>query len=382
MIRPTWAEVNLDHIAHNVREFRRILPAQTRIMGTVKADGYGHGAVQVARQVLAAGSDYLAVACVEEGAELRRAGIEAPVLVLGFTPPAAADEVVRWNLTQTVFQTELVDALAEAAAALGKKARVHVKVDTGMGRIGLQAEEAADFISAVQDRKGIELEGVFSHFATADEANKTYAQGQIVRWKKLLAELEKRRIRIPLRHIANSAAAIEYPDMAYDMVRIGISLYGLYPSKEVNRSKVQLRQALRFITRVVHLKTLPRGAGVSYGAARVQREQAVIATLPVGYGDGYSRRLSGKAEVLIRGKRAPVIGRICMDQCMVDVTGIEGVSLGDEAVLYGGQGNDCISLDEVAGWAGTISYEISCGLGKRVPRKYVCSEGKGKISDF
>ncbi|WP_018131432.1 alanine racemase [Effusibacillus pohliae] len=371
MIRPTWAEVNLANIAHNVREFRRILPVQTRLLAAVKADGYGHGAVQVAKQALAAGVSYLAVASVEEAVELRKAGIAAPILVLGYTPPEASRVVVRWDLTQTVFQSETLEALAQTARAAGKKARVHIKVDTGMGRIGLQAEEAADFICAAADREGIEVEGVFSHFATADEADNTYTERQIARWKRLLAELEARGVRIALRHIANSAAAIQYPEMAYDMVRIGISLYGLYPSKQVDRSKVELRQALRLVTKIVHLKTLPRGAGVSYGATKVEREQAVIATLPVGYGDGYSRLLSGKAQVLIRGQRAAVIGRICMDQCMVDVTDVEGVSVGDEVVLYGGQGENFISLDEVADWMGTISYEVACALGKRVPRTYV-----------
>ncbi|MFC4766844.1 alanine racemase [Effusibacillus consociatus] len=371
MIRPTWAEINLSNIAHNVQEFRRILPPHTRIMAAVKADGYGHGAVQVAKRALAAGVTYLAVASVEEAIELRQARILAPILVLGYTPPTAVEHVVRWNLTQTVFQTDVAEALAKTAAAAGKSARIHVKVDTGMGRIGVQAEEAAAFISQLSGRDGIEVEGMFSHFATADAADKQYAEGQILRWKTLLGQLEERGMKIPLRHIANSAAAIEFPEMAYDMVRIGISLYGLYPSKEVNRSKVDLRQALRLVSQIVHLKILPRGAGVSYGAARIDREQAVIATIPIGYGDGYSRRLSGKAHVLIRGQRAPIIGRICMDQCMVDVTDIEGVSLGDEVVLYGGQEKDFISLDEIADLLGTISYEVACDLGKRVPRVYL-----------
>lgn len=371
MFRPTWAEINLSHIAHNVREFRNILPAETRILAAVKADAYGHGAVQVARQALAAGVTYLATASVEEAIELRKAEITAPILVLGYTSPSAAEHIVAWDLTQTVFQAEVVEALARAAVAAGKKARVHVKVDTGMGRIGLQAEEAADFISQLVKLEGIEVEGLFSHFATADEADKQYANGQILRWTNLLRELEGQAIAIPIRHISNSAAAIEFPDMAYDMVRIGISLYGLYPSAEVDRSKVELRQAMRFATQIVHLKNLPHGAGVSYGATKVEREHALVATIPVGYADGYSRRLSGKAYVLVRGQRAPILGRICMDQCMVDVTGIEGVAIGDEVVLYGAQEKDFISLDEVAGWLGTISYEVACDLGKRVPRLYV-----------
>lgn len=373
MIRPTWAEINLDHIAHNVREFRRILPASTKIMAAVKADGYGHGAVQVAKQAVAAGADYLAVASLEEGVELRVAEIEAPVLILGYTPPTAAEEVIRWNMTQSIFLPEHAEAFVQASQRAGKPARVHVKVDTGMGRLGLQAEEAADFIEYVSQQANLDLEGVFTHLATADEADKTYAKGQILRWKNLMNQLEQRGVQIPLRHIANSAAAIELPEVVQDMVRIGISLYGLYPSKEVTRTKLDLRQAISLKSHVVYLKTLPLGAGVSYGATPVEREEAVIATVPVGYADGYSRLVAGRAHALVRGRKVPVIGRICMDQCMLDVTELEQVEIGDEVVFYGGQGDEFISVDEVADWMGTISYEITCNLGKRVPRKYVFS---------
>lgn len=376
MIRPTWAEVNLDSIAHNVREFRKILPANTKIMAAVKADGYGHGAVQTARQALAAGADYLAVASVEEGVELRLAEIDAPILILGYTPPDASAEVIRWDLVQTIFLHEQVEAFMKASQDIGRPARVHVKVDTGMGRLGLQAEAAADFIESVAKQEQLVLEGVFSHFATADEADQAYAKEQLARWKKLMEQLEQRGIQIPLRHIANSAAAIEFPEAAYDMVRIGIALYGYYPSKDVTRSSVELRQAISLKSQIVYLKPLPKGAGVSYGATRVERDEAVIATVPVGYADGYSRLVAGKAHVLVHGQRVPVIGRICMDQLMIDVTDVDNVRIGDEVVLYGGQGESFISVDEVAEWMGTISYEVTCLLGKRVPRKYVFSNGE------
>ncbi|BCJ87217.1 alanine racemase [Effusibacillus dendaii] len=370
MIRPTWAEINLSNIAHNVQEFRRVLPSTTRILAAVKGDGYGHGAIPVAKQAIASGVDYLAVASVEEAIPLREAGIEEPILILGYTPPEAAEQVIRWNLTQTVFQNDLVDALEAAAKRTGTKARVHVKIDTGMGRIGLQAEEAIGFIRDLARREWIELEGVFSHLATADDPDPRYVRSQFSRWERLLQELDDHLIQIPLRHLANSAAAIKFPEMAYDMVRIGISLYGLYPGKQVDRSLIDLRQAMQFVTKIVHLKMLPRGAGVSYGATPVEREQALIATLPVGYADGYSRLLSNKSSVLVRGQRAPIIGRICMDQCMIDVTDIKGVSVGDQVVLYGEQGDEFISLDEIADLIGTISYEVACDLGKRVPRLY------------
>jgi alanine racemase len=310
---------------------------------------------------------------VEEAVELRLAKIDAPILILGYTPPDASAEVIRWDLVQTIFQQEQVEAFIQASQTIGRPARVHVKVDTGMGRLGLQAEAAADFIESVSKREQLVLEGVFSHLATADEADKSYAKEQMARWKKLMEQLEQRGVRIPLRHIANSAAAIEFPEAVYDMVRIGIALYGYYPSKDVTRSRVDLRQAISLKSQIVYLKSLPKGAGVSYGATRVERDGAVIATVPVGYADGYSRLVAGKAHVLVHGQRVPVIGRICMDQLMIDVTDVDNVRIGDEVVLYGGQGEAFISVDEVAEWMGTISYEVTCHLGKRVPRKYVFS---------
>lgn len=371
MIRSTWAEINLDHIEHNVSEFRRILPASTKILVAVKADGYGHGAAPVAKHALAAGADYLAVASVEEAVELRLKGIESPILILGYTPQEAAEEIVRWDLTQSVFLRSQVDAAVEAGRKMGVPPRVHVKVDTGMGRLGLQAEEAADFIEIAVNREPLIVEGVFSHFATADEADKKYAMGQIERWQNLMAQLADRGVHIPLRHFANSAAAIEFPEIAYDMVRIGIAAYGLYPSKEVEHAKVELRQAFSFKTQISYVKSLPKGSGVSYGATPIMREEAVIATIPVGYADGYSRLMAGKAEVLVHGQRVPVVGRICMDQCMIDVSAVPNVTAGDEVVLYGRQGEQSISIDEAAEWMGTISYEVICNVGKRVPRKYV-----------
>ncbi|ETT86598.1 alanine racemase [Viridibacillus sp. FSL R5-0477] len=370
MYRPIWAEISLSNISHNIREFRKIIPNSTKIMAMVKANGYGHGASQVSKKAIDTGVDYLAVASLEEAIELRKSNIKAPILILGYTPPSAAKHVVHWDLTQSIFNLEHAESLSKYGQILGKKAKVHVKVDTGIGRLGLQAEEASDFIDTVSKMEGIYLEGVFSHFATADEANKSYAERQTNRWKSLLAELEKRKVSIPLLHIANSAATIEFPNMTYDMVRIGISMYGLYPSKDVNYTKVNLRQAMQLKTKVIHIQTLEKGSGVSYGATMIKRDKAVIATIPIGYGDGYSRRLSGMAYVLIHGQKAPVFGRICMDFCMIDVTDIKDVNIGDEVVVYGDQGNHFISLDEVANVLETISNEVACNLGHRVPRIY------------
>lgn len=370
MYRPIWAEVSLSNISHNIREFQKVIPKLTKIMAVVKADGYGHGSVEVSKRAIDSGVDYLAVASLEEAIKLRKSDIQVPILILGYTPSSASNDVVHWDLTQTIFDMEHAEALSKSGQILGKKAKVHVKVNTGMGRLGLQAEEASDFIEIVSKMDGIYLEGVFSHFATADEADKWYAEKQMNRWRSLLEELENRKISIPLCHIANSAATIEFPDMTYDMVRIGISMYGLYPSKEVNKTKVNLKQAMQLKTKIIHIQTLEKGHGVSYGATAIDRDKAVIATIPIGYADGYSRRLSGIAYVLIHGQKAPVFGKICMDFCMIDVTEIKGVNIGDEVVVYGDQGNHFISLDEVANMLGTISYEVACNLGHRVPRIY------------
>lgn len=368
--RPIWAEISLSNISHNICEFRKAIPNSTKIMAVVKANGYGHGASKVSQNAIDSGVDYLAVASLEEAIELRKSDIKAPILILGYTPPSAAKHVVHWDLTQSIFDLESAESLSKYGQILGEKAKVHIKVDTGMGRLGLQAEEASDFIDTVSKMEGIYLEGVFSHFATADEADKWYAERQTKRWKSLLEELEKRKVSIPLLHIANSATTIELPDMSYDMVRIGISMYGLYPSKEVNNTRVDLKQAMQLKTKVIHIQTLGKGYGVSYGATRIERDKAVIATIPIGYADGYSRRLSGMAYVLIHGQKAPVFGRICMDFCMIDVTDIKGVNIGDEVVIYGDQGNHSISLDEVANMLGTISNEVACNLDHRVPRIY------------
>jgi alanine racemase len=342
MFRPIWAEVSLSNISHNICEFQKIIPNSAKIMAIVKADGYGHGSVEVSKRAVESGVDYLAVASLEEAIKLRKSDIQVPILILGYTPSSASNYVVHWDLTQTIFDMEHVEALSKSGQILGKKVKVHVKVNTGMGRLGLQA----------------------------DEADKSYAEKQMKRWKSLLEELKKRKISIPLCHIANSAATIEFPDMTYDMVRIGVSMYGLYPSKEVDKTKVNLKQAMQLKTQIIHIQTLEKGHGVSYGATTIDRDKAVIATIPIGYADGYSRRLSGTAHVLIHGQKAPVFGKICMDFCMIDVTDIKGVNIGDEVVVYGDQGNHFISLDEVANMLGTISYEVACALGHRVPRIY------------
>jgi alanine racemase len=365
--RPTWAEINLANIAHNIREFRQHIPASTRLMAVVKADGYGHGSVEVARAALSAGADWLAVALVEEGLKLRQAGIAVPILVLGYLPPEGVASAVQYHLIPGIVDEDTLQLVEQEAIRQRRKVAVHLKVDTGMGRLGRQGSQAEALALRALTSPVLDLQGVYTHFAAADEADKSFTMAQLDKFKGLVEKIEGKQI---LAHAGNSAAAIEVPEAHLDMVRIGISLYGLWPSSEVKRI-INLKQSMSLITRIGFIKEVTPGTPISYGctwrAGRISR----IATLPIGYADGYSRLLSGKGEVLIRGQRAPLVGRVCMDYCMVDVTDLRDVAVGEEVVLYGRQGNEFISLDEVAKHIGTINYEVACGLSVRVPRYYV-----------
>jgi alanine racemase len=370
-LRPTWAEVDLDALQWNIRQFRSLIGTSVKLLVAVKADAYGHGAVQVSKAAILAGADYLGVASVEEGMELRDAGIDAPILVLGYAPIEAAEYIVRYNLAQTVYQQELVAALAEAAEKLNKKAKVHMKIDTGMSRIGIITPDAAlQLARQVLNRPSLELEGIFTHFSKADEADKTYTYQQLERFQTVIQTLERAGIQIPIQHAANSAATMEFPEAHFQMVRIGIGAYGCYPSAEIDQSIVELRQVLSLYSKIVRLEQIPQDYKVGYGGTYAISGPRMIATVPVGYADGYSRLLSNKGEVLVKGKRVPIAGRISMDQLMIDVTDVPEVEIGDVVCLYGRQGREWISLDEVASAIGTISYEVACDLGKRVPRIY------------
>ncbi|WP_132945223.1 alanine racemase [Tumebacillus sp. BK434] len=370
-IRPTWAEINLDSIAHNVREVSKILPPGTGIMAVVKANGYGHGALQIAETALQNGASCLGVAAADEGIDLREGGITAPILILGHTPTDCVDLIVSHGLAQTVYSRELLYALHEAAVAANRPAAIHIKVDTGMGRLGFTGlEEAVEFAKEAQALEGIVVEGIFTHFATSDEHDSPYAQEQMRRWGALRQRLQDAGLNIPLQHISNSAGILQYTECPGNMVRLGISMYGYYPSDEVPQ-RLELRPAMRFVSHIVHLKEVPAGTKISYGATYETTASAKIATIPVGYADGYSRLLSSKGEALVRGVRVPVVGRVCMDQLMLDVSAVPGVENGDEVVLYGQQGDDRIRLEEVAEKIGTITYEVCCVLGRRVPRKYL-----------
>lgn len=370
--RPVWAEIDLSALAHNVREIRRIASPRAKVMAVVKANGYGHGAVEVAGVALANGADRLGIAILSEGVALRKAGFGVPILILGYTPPEQAVDVVKYNLTQTVFSYELAEALSWAAVQQRKTAKVHVKVDTGMGRIGLVTREKDTVTEILRIAKlpNLELEGMYTHFAVSDCRDKTYTWEQFNRFQELSRELEKKGLHIPVKHVANSAAIIDLTQTHLDLVRPGIILYGLYPSNEVDKKRIDLKPAMSLKARVAMVKTVPPGTSISYGCTFTTREKEVIASLPLGYADGYTRLLSNKAEVLINGQRAPLVGRVCMDQCMVKVTHIPDVQPGDEVVLFGQQAGANLPVEELAEKIGTINYEIVCMVSARVPRLY------------
>lgn len=363
--RGTYIRVDLSAIAHNAALLKKETAQSKHMLAVVKANAYGHGIVQVARVVLEKGADHLGVAIPEEGETLRNAGIKAPILVLGGVNEKGAEASVRWDLIQTVFDRERVFMLEKAAAAQGKNAQVHLKIDSGMGRIGVRSkEEVCDILDALKMCPHVKLTGAFTHFADADGETETYTRMQMARFEKLAALLPGN----ILLHAAASAASARYVDARYDMVRQGIALYGC----AAGSSTYDVRPALSWHTEIVYLKTISAGECVSYGCTFTAEKETRVATLPVGYGDGYSRALSGKAQVLIAGKRCRVLGRVCMDQIMVDVTELneEEAYTGAPAVLMGRQGKEEITADEMARWADTISYEMLMSATARVPVMY------------
>ena len=381
------AEVDLEAIAHNVREIRRITHPDAKVMAVVKANGYGHGAVEVAGTALDNGAEALAVARIEEAIELRRAGINVPVLILGHTPVEAVDKLIRLNLTQTVYSRAMAGRLSDAARIYGKKIRTHIKTDTGMGRIGIatgtndrvppDSDVARDFVKqAVRDigavcrLPGLDIEGIFTHFATADEADTSFALHQFNVFNDCVELLRRQGIDIPIRHAANSAAVINLPGTHLDMVRPGIAIYGLYPSAETDRTRAVLIPAMTLKARIVHVKHVPAGFRISYGSSYRTPKPTDIATVNIGYADGVNRLLSSKGCMLVRGHRAPVVGRICMDMTMLDVGHIPNVRAGDDVVVFGKQGDVVLDVDEAAAAVGTINYEVVSLISQRVHRVY------------
>ncbi|MGI6193020.1 MAG: alanine racemase [Christensenellales bacterium] len=370
MIRKTFCTIDLGAAARNVRAIRASLKSATKMIAVVKADAYGHGLVPFSRVALKNGASCLAVAIVEEGITLREAGITAPIVVLGNNLPDAAEAIVTYDLQPTVCEPSLAKALDAEAKKQGKWVQAHLKVDTGMGRIGIREERELDRMAeCLKGCTSLELQGLFTHFANSDGADKGYAHEQFQRFETLHKRLKSHGFN-PQLHAANSAAIADLPETHLDMVRAGIMMYGYYPSRNVHRN-IPLEPVMSVRTQVDYVKTVPAGETISYDRTYTTWRPTKVATLTVGYGDGYKRALSGKGCVLIRGKRAPILGRVCMDQVMVDVTEIPGVVEGDEAVLLGSMGTERIDADEMAEWANTISYEVLLSFSARVPRVYI-----------
>jgi len=369
LIRPTYAKVNLAAIKHNIASFRQNIGDNPLFCAVVKADAYGHGAVMTANAALDGGGDWLDAAMPEEARELREAGIKKPVLVLGPSSPWQWEVAAELDLNMVVVSQDCLKSALAAAKKSGKAQKLHIKVDTGMNRVGVRtADELSALLDIIESEPYLELEGLMTHFSCADETDKWYTNMQAERFDEFVSLLRKRGLS-PIVHAANSATAIDSPELSYDMVRVGISLYGCYPSADVSRN-VELKPALSFYSHISQIKNVEEGDRLSYGGTFTADKQLRVATLPLGYADGFSRLLSNKGEVLIHGRRARVLGRVCMDQILVDITEIEMANLHDEAVIIGRQGKEEITAAEVAERIGTIDYEVLCGISKRVPRLY------------
>jgi alanine racemase len=360
----TYTEISLNAIKHNIAEIRKLLKPRVKFMAVVKANAYGHGVVAISRAAVSAGADWLAVANLKEALEIREAGVVSPILILTESPTSVMDEIIQYDLSQTIYSYSEASALSDEAQKRKKTASVHVKVDTGMGRVGVPPSEAVAFITKISSLPGLKLEGVFTHFAKAEDPLDNFTQGQFDKFKQIISKVKH----IPIKHSANSAGVLFHSETHLDMVRVGLMMYGLYPSG-ASRRLINLRPALSFKSRITYLKKVPAGTPLSYGGTYLTSSETTIATIPVGYADGFSRRLSNRGQVVIRGKRFPVVGRVTMDLTMVNVSDAK-VEVGDEVVLIGEQNGQLISADEIAGLEDTISYEVVCGIGKRVPRIY------------
>ena len=367
----TWTEINLDAIAQNVKNIKKLIGEKKELMAVVKGNAYGHDILEVSPVVLENGATRLAVARLEEAIFLRKAGITVPILVLGLTLKQQAEFLVSYDITPAVCEFEMIEKLSESAVQMNKMTKIHLKVDTGMGRIGISPDHVLRFIKRIKGLKNVEIEGIFTHFSVADQKDKFYTEEQFRKFIEILTILEKEGIKIPIKHVGNSAAILDLPHMWLDMVRPGLAIYGLYPSKEVKKT-INLIPAQQFKTKIVFIKELPPGESISYGRTYITKRRMRVASLPVGYADGYNRLLSNQGEVLVRGQRVTIIGRVCMDQCMIDVTNLTQVEIGDEVVLWGSQGEEMITVEEIAQKIRTINYEIvHMPDKKRVPKLFI-----------
>ena len=382
-VRPVWAEINLDNLAHNIREVRKHTRKEALVSAVIKANAYGHGSVDIARTFLENGADRIAVAILTEAIELRNAKILEPIMILGYTPRSQYRKVIENNIIQTIYNYEDAKILSNEAKKLGKDATIHIKIDSGMGRIGFEVNDRTiEEIVKIQKLPNIYIEGIYTHFAKADEKDKTHTRGQFRKFDEIVHKLKDKGLEIPIKHVSNSASIIDLPEYNLDMVRAGIMLYGFYPSDAVNKKDIKLKPAMNLKAKISHIKTVAKGTGISYGQIFVTEKESKIATIPIGYADGFTRLLTEKSEVYIKGKRAKIVGKICMDQSMIDVTNIPDVNIDDEVVLFGFGKENYPHVDELAEKIGTINYEIVCMVARRVPRVYVSGGKIIKIRDY
>jgi len=366
--RPTFAEIDLGAILYNLRQIRNRVDKDIKIMAIVKADAYGHGMKEVSQAVARKGIDYFGVASLDEAATLREAGIKKNIIVLGAILPEEVEGVLRFNVIQTVSDLAIARLLSQLAQSKKRIIKVHAKIDTGMGRLGVWHKDAVNFVKKLASLKNIKVDGIFTHFPSAED-DKVFTRNQLRDFKSLIEELLRHGIDIPIKHTSNSMAVIDFKDSHMNMVRPGLIMYGLHPRSDVAK-KLRLRPALRLKTKVVYVKPVSRGRSISYGRTYVTKKDTNIATIPVGYGDGYSRDLSNRGHVLIKGRRLPIVGRVCMDMSMVDAGRSRTVKPGDDVVLIGKQGKDAVTVEEIARLSNTIPYEVVCNIGRRVPRIY------------
>ena len=371
ILRPAWAEIDLDAIAYNTRNIKQLI-GNKDLIAVVKANCYGHGAIDIIPTLLENGASRLAVAMISEALEIRENKITAPIMILGFTPLYLGEELINNDIEQTVYDLDYARELSKIALSFNKKAKIHIAIDTGMGRIGfLPNEKSIDDITEIYSLEGIDVVGIFTHFSTSDEKDKEYSHQQFTKMMSMMDELQKRGVNIPLKHVANSGAIIDLPNTYLDAVRAGIILYGYYPSDEVNKSNLALKPALTLKATITNVKTLEKDMYISYGRTFKTTNKTIVATIPVGYADGYIRKLGENGKVIIKDQFAPIIGRICMDQFMIDVTNIPDVKIGDEVILLGEKNSLKYNADDMAEKLGTINYEVTCMLKSRLPRVYI-----------
>jgi len=371
ILRPVYAEIDLDAIAYNMKNIKNLVKDK-EVIAVVKADCYGHGALDLVPTLLENGASRLAVAVLTEGIELRNNNINAPMMILGYTPLYLGEELIKYDLEQTIYDLEYAKKLSAIGLSLNKKAKIHIAIDTGMGRIGfLPNEKSVKDVCEIYSLKGLDVLGIFTHFSTSDEEDKEYTYEQFKKFTDFTSKLSDLGIEIPLKHVSNSGAIMDMPETYLDAVRAGIILYGYYPSNEVDKNNLSLKPALTLKASITRVQEMDKDMYISYGKTFKTERKSLIATLPIGYADGYSRLLAKGAKVILNGKFAPIVGRICMDQCMIDVTDIEDVKVGDEVILLGEQGNLKFNADDIAEIMGTINYEILCMIKYRIPRVYI-----------